>query len=509
VLGTATLVDFIRLNAKRHPDRCAVVDDTARLTHSALSARALALARGLQATGVKPGDHVGILGGNTIFTIESFLGVIAAGAVAVMYNWRWATAELVHGISSTKAGVVLVEDRFRNAFADAVDSGSLASVKAWHQKSGYESLFTHGSAVGTTVGSDDPMCILFTGGTTGFSKGVVLPHRSAIVNSLNEIVDTGLAQGDNNVALNVTPLFHSASLLCVFAPHYVTGGTNVLLGNFDEDRVGAVVEREQVTNTFMIPNMIRRLLRAGTFETPGFQKQFQQLHTGGGLLRMPDKLAVAAVAPNINMFFRYGLTEAGPMVTRALTKDVMNPALDGTIGQEYTFAEVRVENLDGHEANPGELGEICVRGPALMLGYFERPKETRLALREGWLHTGDLAVRDENGYLFFRDRAKDMIKSGGENVYAAEIEQQLYTHPAVMECGVLGVASSEWDEEVRAVVALRPGAEVSEDELKTYLRQSLAGYKIPKLIKFIQPEQMPVNPSGKIVKSRLREVVHW
>lgn len=509
MFGPTTLVELIRLNARRHPHRDAVVDDRTRYTHAQLSGRALALARGLREAGIRPGDHVGILGGNSIFTVESFLGVIAAGGVAVMYNWRWSAKELTFGINSTKAGVVLVEGRFRDAFEEVVGSGDLSDVRAYRQGDEYEALFTHGSDVETTVGLDDPMCILFTGGTTGSSKGVVLAHRSAIVNSVNEIMDTGMARGANNVAVAVTPMFHSASLLCVFAPHYLTGGTTVLMHTFDEEQLGALVEREKITNSFLIPNMIRRLQRAGTFETPGFQQHFRQLHTGGGLLRMPDKLALTAVAPNIDLFFRYGLTEAGPQVARALTDAVMNPALDGTIGHEYTFVEVRLEDFDGNEAVPGELGEICVRSPAVMLGYFERPQETAEALRGGWLRTGDLAVRDENGYLFFRDRAKDMIKSGGENVYAAEIEQQLYTHPAVMECGVLGVPSAEWDEEVRAVVALRPGMHVSDDELKAYLRESLAGYKVPKVITFIRPEQMPVNPSGKIVKNRLRSVVQW
>jgi fatty-acyl-CoA synthase len=150
-----------------------------------------------------------------------------------------------------------------------------------------------------------------------------------------------------------------------------------------------------------------------------------------------------------------------------------------------------------------------VRGLAVVLGYFGQPDATAAVLKDGWLHTGDLAVRDADGYLFFRDRAKDMIKSGGENVYAAEIEQLLYTHPAVMECGVLGVPSLEWDEEVRAVVSVRPGSSATQEELQAFLRQSLAGYKVPKQIMFVPPDQMPVNPSGKIVKARLREVVGW
>jgi fatty-acyl-CoA synthase len=354
----------------------------------------------------------------------------------------------------------------------------------------------------------DPALILFTGGTTGHSKGVVLSHRTVMVNAVNELVDLGFGSPPDQVGLALVPLFHSASLLTVFAPHYVTGGTTVAMRKFDEELFAAVVERERVTSTFIIPNMLRRLLAAGVLHRPGV-RSLRQLHTGGGLLRMPDKRAIREALPDVQLFFRYGLTEAGPMVTRLHDKDIMRPELDGSIGNEYTFAEVQIRGADDVEVPDGELGEICVRGPAVMLGYFGQPDATAAVLKDGWLHTGDLAVRDADGYLFFRDRAKDMIKSGGENVYAAEIEQLLYTHPAVMECGVLGVPSLEWDEEVRAVVSVRPGSSATQEELQAFLRQSLAGYKVPKQIMFVPPDQMPVNPSGKIVKARLREVVGW
>jgi fatty-acyl-CoA synthase len=506
-----TLADCVRLNARRYPDRTAVVDESGRWTHRELTARAQAIARGLRAAGVRPGDHVGILAGNSVFCVESFLATISAGAVAVMYNWRWATSELVHGIASTEARAVLVESRFTDAFDAALATGELdTGLRVYRQGPGFEALASEGPVIDPGVGPDDPMCVLFTGGTTGFSKGVVLAHRTATVNALNERLDVGMASETENVALNVTPLFHSAALLCVFAPHYLSGGTNVLLHQFDEQRVGELVERERVSTSFMIPNMIRRLLAADVFDTPGFREHLRQLHTGGGLLRMPDKQAIRELTPGLRLFFRYGLTEAGPMVTRLLDRDIMRAELDGSIGQEYSLIEAMVVDPDTDgEAEPGTLGEIAVRGAGVMLGYYRRPEETASALRGGWLRTGDLATRDEQGYFYFRDRAKDMIKTGGENVYASEIEQLLYAHPAVMECGVLGVPSSEWDEEVRAVVAVRPGHAATEAQLREHLRRSLAGYKIPKRFVFLDPGAIPVNSSGKIVKSSLRQLVGW
>jgi len=504
-----TLVDFLRINRRRNPDVTAVSDDDGRLTHRELSDRAWSLAQGLIAAGVRPGDRVGVLSGNSNFALETFLGTLAAGAVYVPFNWRWATAELVHGIELTKPAVVLVESAFESSMQAAVDSGVRHDFDVVRQGPEYDALLANeASPPAVSIGFEDPAVILFTGGTTGFSKGVVLPHRSTVVNAINELADLGFGAGPAHVGLCTVPLFHSASLLTVFAPHYITGGTTAVIRKFTEEGFAEVVAREHVTSTFATPNMLRRLLGAGILDRPEV-KSLRQIHSGAGLLRMPDKAAIRAALPHVQIFFRYGLTEAGPMVTRLRDEDIMRPELDGSIGAPYTFVEVELRDPLGNEVPDGELGEICVRGPALMTGYFDQPAATADAIRDGWLYTGDLAVRGDDGNLFFRDRAKDMIKTGGENVYAAEIEQLLYTHPAVMECGVIGVPSEEWDEEVRAVVALRDGASADQAELQAFLRNHLAGYKVPKMFLFVAPEQMPVNPSGKIVKSKLREMTGW
>ena len=508
------LPDVVRLNARRVPERVAVVDENGRLTHAELTDRAMGLARGLFDLGVRPRDRVGVLSANSNFAIETLLGIVLVGATYVPFNWRWATAELVHGIELTRPRVVLVEERFREAAEEAVSTGKgdgrlPEDLVVRYQDEDYPALLAPGGDVGVSVHLDDPLCILFTGGTTGRSKGVVLTHRSGMTNAINELVDCGFGRAPYNTGANITPLFHSAALLCVFLPNYVTGGTNVNVHRFDEHGFPELVEREGINSTFIIPNMIRRLLKAGAFEDEGLQANLKQLHSGGGLLRMPDKEAVLGQMPQLELFFRYGLTECGPMVSRLLPEDILRPELDGSIGKEYTFTEVQVRGPGGAELPPGQLGEICVKGPNVMDRYFDRPEDTTQVLRDGWLHTGDLAVRDEEGYLFFRDRAKDMIKTGGENVYAAEIEQLLYAHPAVMECGVLGVESERWGEEVRAVVALREADAVAEEELRSYLREHLAGYKVPKVFAFVEPKRMPVNPSGKVVKHDLREMMDW
>ncbi|WP_335934780.1 class I adenylate-forming enzyme family protein [Streptomyces sp. PTD5-9] len=507
-----TVADLIRMNARRHPGREAVVDETRRLTHLELAERAWGVARGLAGLGVKPGDTVGVLAGNGVFCAEAFLGIAAAGAVFVPYNWRWSTAELVAGVNETRAAVVLVEEGRGEDFALAERTGGLEHVRhVVHEDERYAAMLRAAPTgpLEPECGPEDPACVLFTGGTTGFSKGVVLSHRAVLANAVNEIVDcrVGAAPGDRG--LITTPLFHSAGLLCWFVPHYATGATSVLMSRFDEQSVAETMERERVTNTFLVPNMISRLVRSGAFESPGVRRGFTALHSGAGLLRHADKEALAELLPGLSLYFRYGLTEAGPMVTRLRPADIMRRDLEGSIGREYLLAEAQVQDDEGRELPPGELGEICVRGPGLMTGYYRRPQATEDAFRAGWLRTGDLAVRDEEGFFFFRDRAKDMIKSGGENVYSAEIEQILMTHPAVAEAVVLGAVSEEWGEEVRAVVVCRPGEELTEAGVRDFVRGRLAGYKVPKRVAFREREQLPRSGMGKLLKNRLRDDLGW
>ncbi|QXW01303.1 class I adenylate-forming enzyme family protein [Rhodococcus globerulus] len=508
-----TLVDAIRRNERLVPDREAIFDGSRRLTHGELADRAWRVAAGLRRLGVAPGDTVGVLAGNTTFSIETFLGIVAAGAAFVPYNWRWTTEELSHGINETGARVVLVGDGFDAAIADVEIGGALAAPIVVVQEGEEFERVVASEASGYKSGPispSDTACILFTGGTTGFSKGVMLSHSAVLANAINEIADCRIGARPNDRGLIVTPLFHSAALLCWFLPLYVTGNSSVLAHKFVEDEIADLVGTESITNMFLVPNMIRRMLKAGAFDTDGFRRNFKALHSGAGLLRMPDKLAVSELIPDVDLYFRYGLTEAGPMVSRLLPQDMLRPEIDGSIGTEYLLTEVTLRDLfEDTSAATGEIGEICVRGPNLMTGYFGRPEATAEVLRDGWLRTGDLAVRDEQGYLFFRDRAKDMIKTGGENVYSSEIEQLLHTHPAVMEAAVIGVPSDEWDEEVRAVIAVRPGKTVTEPEIASFLRKHLAGYKVPKLIALVGPDALPINPSGKIVKTNIRSAMGW
>lgn len=499
--------DALRWNRLRYPEKIALVDEAGSMTWLDLVDRSWALAQGLTRAGVRPGDSVGILSGNSRFSAETYLGTVAGGAVAVQYNNLWATPELVHGINSTDARVVLVEHPYVEAFEKALATGQLARVDTViYEGAGYESLLGPPSMPSVLVSPSDPNVMIFTGGTTGFSKAVVLSHTNVLSNCLDVIVDTRVSHNDRT--LLITPMFHSASLLCWFLPHVILGATSVMVRRFDEEAVAETMERERITNGFLVPNMVRRMLSTGVLEGRNLSA-YRRLYTGGATFKLPDKLAVRAALPHSDIYYQYGLTEAAPLVTRLLPEDMFREDIDGSIGREFLLNEVSLRGDGGAPVATGEVGEICVRGPNVMTGYYKQPEATAEALVDGWLHTGDMATRDAEGYIYFHDRKKDMIKSGGENVYSQEVERVLYGHPSVAEAAVIGVPSTVWDEEVRAVVAVHTGQSATEQELRTHCRESLAGYKIPKRIAFVDLADMPINPSGKIVKSELRGRDLW
>src|SRR5713226_1494756 len=501
-----TVLDVLRRNQARRPLAPAVVDENVRLTHGQLTARAWSVAQGLTRAGVQPGDTVAILCGNGAFSAETILGAMAAGAIAVPLNWRWARPKLEHGLSDSRARLVLADREFGPLISElASGGGATTASRVIVEGDDYERFLGPPTMPDASVGQDAPAVILYTGGTTGASKGVVLSHRNVMANAIDEIVDTDMVPDD--ITLLIAPMYHSASLLCWFLPHLVIGACSVFMRHFDEEHAATLIDQEQVTNGFFIPNMVRRMLISGAWERHRTDS-FHRLYVGGATFRLPDKEAVREVLPAARIYYQYGLTEAGPIVTRLRPEDMFDPDLDGSIGQEMLLNDVSIQGDDGRELEDGVAGEICVRGPNVMLGYFNRPDETAAAFRNGWLRTGDLASR-QAGYFMFHDRLKDMIKSGGENVYSAEVEQALYSHPSVAEAAVLGVASDQWDEEVRAVIALKPGRRASERELQDHCRTRLAGYKVPKRILFIPLDEIPVNPSGKIMKRELRGRPLW
>lgn len=482
-----------------------MVDEQRRLTYAELEAGTNRLAHALSRIGVMHGDTVGLLVGNSVRFVEVYLAIVKLGAVAVPFNTRLAPPELEFCIRNSECRVLVADD----PNTARADSFSAAVERVIAGDDALRSLLQPdlpGEPPAAEVHLDDPNVILYTSGTTGVQKGVVLTHANLLWNGLNEIIDTDMHH--NDVTLLVTPMYHSASLNCWFAPHLFLGATSVLVSHFDPELVLRTIERERVTNMFHVPSMLRTLLQHPDLER--FElRSLERLYVGGASFQMKDKQAVVQRLGRVAMYYQYGLTEAGPIVSVLRPEDMFRPDKDGSIGREFQNTLVKIVDADGREVLPGEVGEMVMRGPTIMRGYFHNDAATASALRDGWLHSGDLAARDADGFLYFRDRLKDMIKSGGENVYSAEVEQVLYAHPDVQEAAVMGVASERWDEEVRAVVVRRPGSAISAENLMAFCRASLAGYKVPKQIVFIPRDQMPINLSGKVLKRDLAGRVEW
>jgi fatty-acyl-CoA synthase len=339
--------------------------------------------------------------------------------------------------------------------------------------------------------------ILYTSGTTGKPKGVVLSHANVMWNAVNTLVDTDITTDE--VTLVVAPLFHAAGLNMTCLPTLLKGGRVVLVPSFDAGEVLGLLESHGVTHMFGVPGM---------FDAMAAHPRWHQTDLSGvrlfncGGAPVPQRTLRAYLDRGLPMGQGYGLTEAAPGVL--LLNEAMAAAKPGSAGLPHFFTDVRVARADGSDTGPGERGEILVSGPNVMAGYWQDPAATDAAFTsDGWLRTGDVAVLDPDGAAAVVDRVKDMYVSGGENVYPAEVEDVLLDHPAVAQCAVIGVADERWGEVGRAFVVAEPGADPGADCLLRYLRERLAGYKVPRTVVF-RPD-LPRTASGKVAKNALRD----
>ena len=507
------LGDIPRKHARLDPDKeCLVCEDT-RLTWSKLNERVNRLANGLASLGVKKDTKVAILALNCHKYIEAYYATAKLGAVAVPLNFRLSPEELTYVINHSDSEVLMV-GRELLAVAQEI-MPTLEGVKAkitmddpaegWTD---YEALLEESSPAEPEVEVDeDDLCQLqYTGGTTGLPKGVMLTHR----NYMTSVIGMGLANlfEPGDATLQVLPIFHTAWWPILV--HHCAGGKGVIIKRFDFDDILGLVQKERVTHINMVPILFSWIL-----DFPGLDSydvsSIKYLSYAGA--PMPAELMRRCIDKFGPIFQQgYGLTEAAPLVTMLMQED--QSRLEGpeeltrrisSAGRESLVTEVRLVDEDDREVEVDEIGEIAVRGKNIMKGYWKDPELTAHALRGGWLHTGDLARADEYGFLYIVDRKHDMIITGGENVYPFEVEKVLYEHPAVLEAAVVGVQDDKWGEKVIAAVALKQGAEASEDELITFVRSRIAGYKTPKEIVFM--ESIPKTAIGKILRREVREML--
>jgi len=496
-------------HARATPGAPAVADAWRRLDYAALDARVARCAAVLAGAGVGRGDRVAVLMGNHAPYLETVFAAARLGAMAVPVNVRWSPRELavllddctpevvVH--DAERAGLLAcARGRARHAPARCLQAGAPGDP--------YEAALADAAPHPQVapVSPDDGMILLYTSGTTGAPKGALLPHRKTLYNCRNAERFFELGAGDR--VLVVVPLFHSFGLAILSIPTLHAGGLVVLQPRFDPDAVWQAVDAERITFFGAVPTMFRRLYDAlEAAPTSRYRlDSLRFLFTAGAAI--PVELIRAYERRGLVLKHGFGQTETS-ILTCLDAADAVRKA--GSVGRPVHHAEVRVVSRDGidgpvagwRDVAPGETGEIVVRGPITMLGYWKRPEETAETLRGDWLRTGDLATVDAEGYLFLVGRARDLYISGGENVYPAEVEAVLHEHPDVADVAVAGVPDARWGEAGRAWIVPAPGADVDADALRAFCRERLASFKVPRA--FVAVEALPRTESGKVQKHRL------
>ncbi len=436
---------------------------------------------------MRPGDRVALLGGSGYDFARAAFGIGRAGAVLVPLNARLAPAEIEFQLRDSEASCLILA-------ADAGDGLTLPSGLA---RLPLAEIFSGATGAAFEPGPVDlaaPHTIMYTSGTSGRPKGAVLTHGNFAWNAFGSALNLGLRDDDRWLAC--MPLFHVGGL-SILLRGVLYGMTVVVQDGFDAARVTRALRDEGITIVSLVATMLRRLLDEAPEGPLG--PDLRCLLLGGG--PVPEDLVRECLRRGIPVAPTYGLTEAASQVSTLLPAETaLKP---GSAGKALPPVELRIEAVEGEAAAAGEAGEIVLRGPTIAAGYLNRPRETAVAWRGGWFHTGDFGYLDADGYLYVIDRRDDLIVTGGENVYPAEVEAVLESHPAVREAGVFALADARWGQRVAAAVALHPGSEpVTEATLRASCGERLAGYKVPASVRFVQ--ELPRNTAGKLLRRELR-----
>ena len=507
--------DYLGRREIYSPETLAVIDagkdPELRLTYKQWNQRVNKLAHWLKnSAGIKKGDRVAILARDGIEHLDCFFACGKLGAIHTALNWRLHWRELAGLVEQTSPKVLIYSDDFIEIVKDLVAGIAGTGHEITHYLH-IEGKGVPGSRLFENAIKDQPdspvtceslevediACLLFTGGTTGLPKGAQISHRQVCWNVLNTVIHDIT---HHDIYLCVFPLFHAGGLFTYISSQVVFGNTTILIRQFEPEQVLDLIEREQVTVFAGVPTMYQMLTQAKNWETADLSS-LRFCTSGGAPLPVP-LVEKYTTEKGIRFKQGFGMTEFGPGLFALPPEDAIRKA--GSIGRPNFFVDVRVVNEDNQPLGPNTPGELVLKGPSGSSGYWRNMKASAEVLdEEGWFHTGDIVEYDEEWYFYVRDRKKDMIISGGENVYPVEIENVLYKHPAVQMCAVIGLPDETWGEIGHACVVLKPGESVTEEELIEYMKAHLAGYKVPKAVTLM--EALPLSGMGKILKRELRE----
>jgi acyl-CoA synthetase (AMP-forming)/AMP-acid ligase II len=503
------LTQFLRKARREHPERVAAVCGDRRTSFAELARRVEGLAGALVAAGAQAGDRIALFGLNSDRYLETLLACWWAGLVAAPVNCRWAVEEIVASFQDCEPRILFIDDPFlpmlpalrerTPSLATIVYMGDAALPEGALR---YEAILAAAEPLPDSQhGGEDPAVLFYTGGTTGRAKGVLLSHGGLYVTALAS--SAGRTPGATN--LNGVPMFHVAGLIVLL--HAMVGhSTQVMLAAFDPGKFLELVERERVAETGLVPTMIKRLVDHPAIGERDLSS-WNRLYYGGSPIDEALLEQTVAKLPLVSLMQFYGMTE-----TSAISAALPNwchqaegraEGCHRAAGFPVPSMEMRIAGPHGEELPADQVGEVWLRGPGVMLRYWNRPEETAQAVQDGWMRTGDAGYLDSRGLLYIADRLKDMIVTGGENVYSAEVENAVLSLPGIAQCAVIGVPDAEWGERVHAVLVLQPGAEIDAKKVIDHCRSLIAGYKCPRSVEF--RSEIPISGAGKLMKFKLRE----
>jgi long-chain acyl-CoA synthetase len=502
-----TLGDIIRLHALKQPDKTALVYGNIRLSYYELNERINRLSNGLIGIGIKKEDRVAVIADNCSEYVETYFATAKCGMIIVPINSVLKSDELEYIINDSQASTLIFGTNYFGTVSNL--RSKLKTVKYFINigddlKTGeYQELIakypSHEPPV--HVDENDIAWLLYTSGTTGLPKGVMLTHKSQLADAANTII-TCYQINKKDVHLNLLPMFHIGAMWHIKC-HFYMGSTNVLLNSIDPIRVLETMQRERITTTGIVPPMAVSIINHPDINKYDVSSIRMIIYAGAPmseamLSRMKDIFGDVS-------YQVYALTEGGPgIIMPPLTEGVWEKVKRaGSCGKEVLNVEVRLINEVGNDCAPGEVGEIIARGDNIMKGYWNMPEATAKTMEGGYLHTGDLATKDREGYYYITGRKKDAIITDGKSVHSAEVENVISSYPGVSEAAVIGVANAELGEIVKALIVMRTGEKVVEQEIINWCISKLDDYKVPKMVHIV--DSLPKTPSGKVLKAILRE----
>jgi long-chain acyl-CoA synthetase len=508
-----TFADIIYRNAILYSDSEAFVCGSERISFKRFNERVNGLIHGLQALGIQKGDVIGILSWNRLEYPEVFGAAMKGGFILAHFNPRLQAEELIHVINDSEARVVFLGPEFVEIVDRIHKRLSRAELfltfgDAERQMIAYkEVLASHSNEEPEpTVKEGDPLTILYTSGTTGIPRGAIYTHGQKMENTTIKALHIGVEFGDRHLV--VLPMFHIGGDSHIW-PFFLMGGCNVIMPRpaFNPAETLRTIVEEQITDVHIVPTQLVSLLNFPDIEQYDLHCLKRIWYAASPMPTEVLKHGLSVFGP---IFMQgYGQTESGPDVTflnKASHRDAMGSteaqSVLASCGQPCIRAHVRIVDEAGRDVEAGKIGEIIVESKRTMTGYWRKPDETRETIRDGWLYTGDMGYYDERGFIYIADRKKDMIITGGENVYPREVEDVLYSHPAVKEAAVIGVPDPYWVERVHALVVLKENVQATEEDIISFCKQHIAHYKSPKAVEFV--ESLPKNPQGKILKKEIR-----